>query len=230
MLTYGCLTSIVLAIILFAVILPPRMKDAEEPSKTTPSQSGPRVWTPEELTGKKIPDSTTPRKHFVYAKSVVNIRKGPGKNHSVVGKTHPGEKLEYMSRSGDWFKLVPDGEKKERYIHNSIVLSQLEKDTRDRAQIALLNWSWQENYGYAVAEGKVKNVSSGTLENVQVVVSYETAGGDFITSDSTLIEYTTLLPGQTSPFKSMARWNPAMKKASLSFKTLFGNKLIAYKE
>ncbi len=69
-----------------------------------------------------------------------------------------------------------------------------------------------------------------TLENVEVVVEYMTAGGDFITSDSTLIEYTTLLPGQTSPFKSMTRWNPAIKKASIGFKTLFGTQLGAYHE
>jgi hypothetical protein len=34
-----------------------------------------------------------------------------------------------------------------------------------------------------------------------------------------------LLPGQTSPFKVMAKYNPAMKEASIEFKKMFGGQI-----
>lgn len=87
------------------------------------------------------------------------------------------------------------------------------------------SWSWREEYGYAIAEGAVKNVSSAPIENLQAVVSFSTKDGTFIASDDALVAYNPLLPGQTSPFKVMARHNPAMSKAGLSFKSLFGGEV-----
>lgn len=58
------------------------------------------------------------------------------------------------------------------------------------------------------------------------VVTFTTADGSFITSDTGLIEYDPLLPNQTSPWKVMTRWNPRMQRASVEFKTMFGGTLV----
>jgi hypothetical protein len=88
--------------------------------------------------------------------------------------------------------------------------------------LRLSRWSWGEDYGYAIANGQVKNNSSESLENVEAVVTYYDKNGQFITSDDALIEYNPLLAGQSSPFRVTTRWNPAMATAQLEFKTLMG--------
>lgn len=65
------------------------------------------------------------------------------------------------------------------------------------------------------------------LEHVQAVVTFETAEGTLITTEDAIIEYGPLLPGQMSPWKVMARVNPAM--ASPDFKTMFGGAIPATK-
>jgi len=92
----------------------------------------------------------------------------------------------------------------------------------EEPKLLLLNSSWHEGYGYAIVEGEVKNISPENLSNVEVVASFYTADKKFITSTDALIEYNPILPGQTSPFKAMASYNPAMKSASVTFKTLMG--------
>ena len=87
------------------------------------------------------------------------------------------------------------------------------------------NWRWYTEYDYAIAEGKVTNRSSETLRNVQAVIEFKTSDGQFITSDSSLLDYTDLLPGQSTPFKVYARANPAMERASLDFKFLLGGRV-----
>ena len=46
--------------------------------------------------------------------------------------------------------------------------------------------------------------------------------GTFITTDNALIDYNPILPGQTSPFKTMSSTNPAMSKYTVDFKHLIG--------
>jgi hypothetical protein len=76
--------------------------------------------------------------------------------------------------------------------------------------------------GYMVVEGEVKNLTDTPLKSIQVVSSWYDEGGKFITSDSAMIEYDPLMPGQTSPFKTMTRGNPLMKRFSVEFKPIFG--------
>ena len=56
-------------------------------------------------------------------------------------------------------------------------------------------------------------------------MSWFTKNGSFITSQSTLIEYNPILGGQTSPWKVMAKHNPAMAEARVEFKQMFGGTL-----
>ena len=92
-------------------------------------------------------------------------------------------------------------------------------------QLELIAWSWHSESGYAIAEGQVKNISSQSLRNVAAVVTFNDADGGFITSDDAVIDYNPILPGQTSPFKVMARANPAMKRALVEFKHLMGGSI-----
>jgi hypothetical protein len=84
------------------------------------------------------------------------------------------------------------------------------------------NWHWGENYSYAIAEGLVTNKSSESIENILAVVTFFDRYGNMITSDDALIEYRPLLPEQTSPFKVIVPYNPAMQSASLEFKNFRG--------
>ncbi len=89
-------------------------------------------------------------------------------------------------------------------------------------------WKFYIEYKYAKVTGLVKNISNKPLSNVVAVVNFYDQRGNFIKSDSALIEYNPILPGQTSPFKVLTTANPAMVKSSLSFKFLMGGKIPTY--
>jgi hypothetical protein len=97
--------------------------------------------------------------------------------------------------------------------------------------LRLGKWSWQKSSSsYVTAEGEVTNISSEPLKNVEAIVTFRSKGGDFITSDSAIIEYNPILPNQTSPWKVISTWNPEMETASVQFKTLWGQTLRVEKE
>jgi hypothetical protein len=175
----------------------------------------------------------------IYAIKRGNIRYGPDEKAAVVRRTTPGERLKYVEKHESWYKLSTSTPEVEHWIHESLVGSEAEKARvagegqkvrRNSAVLRIGSWSWHQEYGFAIAEGQVTNVSSRKLENVTAVVSFHAANGQFITSDESLLDYNPILPGQTSPWKVMATWNPAMAKAGVEFKTLFGGTLSAYKE
>ena len=88
--------------------------------------------------------------------------------------------------------------------------------------LELVQYTWHVEYGYAILEGQVRNISPQPLKNVTAVASFYDADGGFITSSDALIDYNPVLPGQRSPFKVMATKNPAMHKAGVEFKELLG--------
>lgn len=97
--------------------------------------------------------------------------------------------------------------------------------------LELLRWSWSRtSRGYVTAKGLVKNISDRNLQNVEALVTWHDENGNFIDYSSALIEYNTLLSGQTSPFEVLANYNPAMQKASIKFKTWSGKSLSTYKK
>ena len=74
----------------------------------------------------------------------------------------------------------------------------------------------------------MKNISSLKLKNVQAVVTWYDRNDNMITSSSALIEYNPILPGQSSPFKVMKTYNPAMQKAGVEFNHLMGGTIRTY--
>jgi len=118
--------------------------------------------------------------------------------------------------------------------YNAKYKKKKEEEKRQRlkanSDLELLNWRWSSEHGYVTAEGQVKNISGKKLENVEALVTWYDKNGDMITSDGSLIEYNPILPGQTSPFKVMERYNPAMQKASIEFKFMWGNRISTYNQ
>jgi hypothetical protein len=60
------------------------------------------------------------------------------------------------------------------------------------------------------------------LKNVAVVATWYDKDGNFIKTDDALIDYNPILPGQTSPFKTITSGNPAMSRYTVEFKHLLG--------
>jgi hypothetical protein len=83
----------------------------------------------------------------------------------------------------------------------------------------------EQDSDYMIAEGTVTNDSGDSLKDVEAVVSFNDSAGNFITSDDAIIDYNPILTGQTSPFKVMASYNPAMASCSVAFKELMGGEI-----
>lgn len=107
-----------------------------------------------------------------------------------------------------------------------------EKKAADRAGsvLEILNWSWTKDEKYVEAVGQVKNISNDRLFNVQAVVGWFDKSDSLITYERSLVEFDPIMPGQTSPFKITARFNPMMDTAVLRFKQLGGSELPTYFE
>lgn len=156
------------------------------------------------------------------------VRARPSKTADALFSLQPGQEFRYKETRGPWYRIALADSSAEQWVHQSAVLSQYEHSQRAGADLRLKSWSWREEYSFAIAEGSVMNVSGRSLENVEAVVTFTTSDGTFITSDDALIEYSPLLPGQTSPWKVTTRWNPQMAKASIEFKTLRGERIGHY--
>lgn len=94
-----------------------------------------------------------------------------------------------------------------------------------KAKLVLVNWSWSSEHGYVTVEGQVGNISGQKFQNVEALVEFYTEDKKFIKSDSALIEYNPIMPGQISPFKVITTHNPLIKAANINFKIMFGQSL-----
>jgi hypothetical protein len=76
-------------------------------------------------------------------------------------------------------------------------------------------------------EGEVKNISNAPIKSLMVVSTWYDQNGALVSSDDAMVEFDPLLAGQTTPFKTMSRFNPVMSKYSVAFKTPFGGMIPA---
>lgn len=105
-----------------------------------------------------------------------------------------------------------------------------EREYRASCELEVLSSNWYKEYGYVTYEGQVKNIADHKLKNVQAVVTWYDKNGSMITSETALIQYNPILPGQASPFKVMGTYNPAMDKAGVEFSYLMGGTIRAYRK
>jgi hypothetical protein len=92
-------------------------------------------------------------------------------------------------------------------------------------QLALLASSGYERSDFMIVEGQVRNLTGSSLKNIEAVTTWYSKDDTFISSDSSLVDFNPLMPGQTSAFKTMTRRNPMMEKYTVDFKTLMGGTL-----
>ena len=76
--------------------------------------------------------------------------------------------------------------------------------------------------GYATVEGEVENISEAPLAHVAAVATWYDLDGGFIRSDTALIAYNPILPGQRSPYRVISVHKPGMAKYSIVFKSTLG--------
>lgn len=60
---------------------------------------------------------------FVQARTVCNIRSGPGTNYPITRKASTGENLEYISLEGNWYRLKVAKGKPQEWVHKNVVKS-----------------------------------------------------------------------------------------------------------
>lgn len=95
--------------------------------------------------------------------------------------------------------------------------------------LELKSYKCYEEYGYFQITGEVMNISDHSLDNIEAIGGAYTKEGEFVKSDSALIEYNPIMPGQTSPFKVMTTMNPLIHKCNIDFKSLMGGTIATKK-
>ena len=128
------------------------------------------------------------------------------------------QKLKNINPENEFFK-----EKYEKYYSRY----QKEKEM-ESSDLHLLHWSWKKDHDYAIVNGQVKNLTNQKIIHAKAEVTWYDKNDKMITYDFTYLDLTTLMPGQTSNFKIMERWNPAMNTANLRF-TCKGSVLKTYR-
>jgi hypothetical protein len=88
--------------------------------------------------------------------------------------------------------------------------------------LQLESFNCYEEYGYFHITGEVTNISNRSLSNIEAVGGMYTEEGEFVKSDSALIDYNPILSNQTSPFTIISTMNPAISKCNVNFKNLMG--------
>ena len=105
---------------------------------------------------------------------------------------------------------------------SNLALSKEVVKTIPSLELISSNWTHEEDSSFAIVVGQVKNISMDSISQVQAVASFSDSKGNFISSQSTLIEFDPIVPDQISPFRVMVPWNPVMKQMKLDFKKLMG--------
>ena len=73
-----------------------------------------------------------------------------------------------------------------------------------------------------VVEGQVRNISGGSLRNVEVLVQWYSSEDEFIKEESAPIEYDPILHNQVSPFRLITTRNPAMARFTVKLRQQLG--------
>jgi hypothetical protein len=90
----------------------------------------------------------------------------------------------------------------------------------------LVSASCGKQYGFIKCEGFVENISGERMENIEAVALFYDESGTPISSDSALIDYDPLLPGQQSPWSVIGTENPAITKWRIEFKEFWGGTIL----
>lgn len=92
-------------------------------------------------------------------------------------------------------------------------------------KLAKLSEHFSKENGFDIISGEVKNITQQKLTNVQVVTTLYDRNHSVIKISDALIEYNPILPGQTSPYRTITTDNPAITTEVTTFKFLLGGKI-----
>ena len=93
-------------------------------------------------------------------------------------------------------------------------------------QLALLSSRGGESSSaYYKVEGEVQNIGTEPLRAVVAVATWYDKNDAFISSESGMVEFDPLMPGQKSPYKVLIRSNPLMHQYGVTFKSIRGGEL-----
>jgi len=112
-----------------------------------------------------------------------------------------------------------DIEHYEILFDSGIPAREIRQETKKNYALELKIFTFQRvSQRHVEVKGLVKNISNSKLENVMAVACFYASDGTFITYDKAFIEFNPILPGQTSPFRVLATYNPAMARVEIQFK------------
>jgi len=94
-----------------------------------------------------------------------------------------------------------------------------------KAELLLTSIQLHKGNTVIYAEGLVGNLTDRPLSNIEAVAIFYTKDMEFVTSDSSFIKYSPLLPNQVSPYKVYASYNPRIEYVSISFKYHLGKSI-----
>ena len=94
--------------------------------------------------------------------------------------------------------------------------------TNEEPKLEVQALTFTVDYGFNKVEGAVKNLTGEPMEGVTVVANFYDKKGTFVKSDSSLIDYNPILPGQESPFSTIGTSNPEIETVRVQFKYFFG--------
>lgn len=126
-----------------------------------------------------------------YAKSTVNIRRGPGTEHDVVDTLNEGQAWRcYPGETEGWIKCAED-----EYIYASL----LSRTAPPPLEIASWNWHSDSSFGVngaVIWNAEIQNNTSRYIDSVRVVFSSYDSAGNLITTDFGYVQ--GLSPGGTA--------------------------------
>ena len=93
-------------------------------------------------------------------------------------------------------------------------------------KLALLSAACTWDVGFVICDGAVKNVTSGSISNVEAVITLYDGNGTAQESDEALIAFNPVLAGQTSTWQTIVTSNPAPTKFRVHFKDQFGGSIL----
>lgn len=91
--------------------------------------------------------------------------------------------------------------------------------------LLLLDWRCDRGGGLISVEGRVRNIGTQTLTNIVAIGVFQAASKDFVKSDRALLRYSTLLPGQESPFSTATPDDAAIATCAVDFGHLLGGSI-----
>ena len=97
----------------------------------------------------------------------------------------------------------------------------------NNADIGVVWSSSRGQFDWIYITGEATNLSGKKLDAVLAVASFYAEDGTLITSDFAMLEFSPLMPDQSSPFKIMTPNNPHISKARIAFK-LFGGQALSH--